>query len=154
MDDIRKKVYWNTSSKHCDNNYVTGNHHICKPSNLQALKCFYSPRRLFFSLQVHYISVSDINNTFFCNLNLFFNSDISVGKKHFHGEMNKICEIVTKAIVLPDHPNNIYFHNHQYHHHPYHWNYITKYWLKSICIGKLFCSAISHMILEETAVVA
>ena len=83
-------------------NYVTGNHHICKPSNLQALKRFYSPRRLFFSLQVHYTSVSDINQWyfFFCNFNLFFNSDISVGKKHFHREMNKICEIITKAIVL------------------------------------------------------
>ena len=51
---------------------LTDNHHICKPSNLQALELFFSPRHLFFSLQVHYISVSDINHTFFLQFEFVF----------------------------------------------------------------------------------
>ena len=85
MDDKRKKVYWSTSSKQHDNRVIqlTGNHHICKPSNLQALKPFYCPRHLFFSIQVHYISMSDINHAFFCALFEFVFNTFPLGKNIF-----------------------------------------------------------------------
>ena len=60
--------------------------------------------------------MSDINHTFFLKFEFVF-QHISIGKKHFHGEMNKICEFITKAIVLSSSQFNIYFHhlNNNYH---------------------------------------
>ena len=85
---------------------------------------------------------------FLCNLNLFVNTYPILWAQNIFMEkwLKTICEFITKAILLSSYHNN--YHNH------HHWNSIKKYWLKSTCIGKLFCSVISQMILEDTAVVA